>query len=178
VDNRTACLEAERPAVEKRNGVGGLDDGLALSLSAAMGSVAGLIGWVVSTRLLTPSDIGKAAEVVAAILMIGGIAQLNLSVGMLRWIPGAGRYTARLTWAGMLTVIPLGALAALVCVVVLPSIGPQRRAACRGGWVPGCSWWSPRAGRCSSCTTPCWWPWASRGGRCGATRCSRPPAWG
>jgi len=133
VDNRTACLEAERPAVEKRNGVGGLDDGLALSLSAAMGSVAGLIGWVVSTRLLTPSDIGKAAEVVAAILMIGGIAQLNLSVGMLRWIPGAGRYTARLTWAGMLTVIPLGALAALVCVVVLPSIG-----ATAAGGLP---WW-------------------------------------
>ena len=133
MDNRTACLEAERPAVEKRNGVGGLDDGLALSLSAAMGSVAGLIGWVVSTRLLTPSDIGKAAEVVAAILMIGGIAQLNLSVGMLRWIPGAGRYTARLTWVGMLTVIPLGALAALVCVVVLPSIG-----ATAAGGLP---WW-------------------------------------
>jgi len=113
--------------------VGGLDDGLALSLSAAMGSVAGLIGWVVSTRLLTPSDIGKAAEVVAAILMIGGIAQLNLSVGMLRWIPGAGRYTARLTWAGMLTVIPLGALAALVCVVVLPSIGVTAAA--------GLPWW-------------------------------------
>jgi len=113
--------------------VGGLDDGLALSLSAAMGSVAGLIGWVVSTRLLTPSDIGKAAEVVAAILMIGGIAQLNLSVGMLRWIPGAGRYTARLTWVGMLTVIPLGALAALVCVVVLPSIGVTAAA--------GLPWW-------------------------------------
>jgi O-antigen/teichoic acid export membrane protein len=133
VDDRTACLEAERPAVEERNGVGGLDDGLALSLSAAMGSVAGLIGWVVSTRLLTPSDIGKAAEVVAAILMIGGIAQLNLSVGMLRWIPVAGRYTARLTWVGMLTVIPLGALAALVCVVVLPSIG-----ATAAGGLP---WW-------------------------------------
>jgi hypothetical protein len=28
--------------------------------------------------------------VVAAILMIGGIAQLNLSVGMLRWIPAPG----------------------------------------------------------------------------------------
>ena len=113
--------------------MGGLDDGLALSLSAAMGSVAGLIGWVVSTRLLTPSDIGKAAEVVAAILMIGGIAQLNLSVGMLRWIPVAGRYTARLTWVGMLTVIPLGALAALVCVVVLPSIGVTAAA--------GLPWW-------------------------------------
>ena len=93
MDERPGCLEAERPAAEKR---AGLDDGLALSLSAAMGSVAGLLGWVVSTRLLTPSDIGKAAEVVAAILMIGGIAQLNLSVGMLRWIPGAGRFTARL----------------------------------------------------------------------------------
>jgi O-antigen/teichoic acid export membrane protein len=132
VDERPGCLEAERPAVEKR-GAAGLDDGLALSLSAAMGSVAGLLGWVVSTRLVAPSEIGKAAEVVAAILMIGGIAQLNLSTGMLRWIPGAGRFTARLTWVGMLTVIPLGALAALVFVLVLPSIGSTA-----AGGLP---WW-------------------------------------
>lgn len=131
MDERAVCVEAERPAVAKR--AAGLDDGLALSLSAAMGSVAGLLGWVVSTRLIAPSEIGKAAEVVAAILMIGGIAQLNLSVGMLRWIPGAGRFTARLTWVGMLTVIPLGALAALVFVLVLPSIG-----ATAAGGLP---WW-------------------------------------
>jgi len=81
-------LQAERPTAAKRRGVAGLDDGLALSISAAMGSVAGLLGWVVSTRLIEPSEIGRAAEVVAAILMIGGIAQLNLGVGMLRWIPG------------------------------------------------------------------------------------------
>jgi len=132
VDDRTVSLKSERPAVEER-GEAGLDDGLALSLSAAMGSLAGLLGWVVSTRLIAPSEIGKAAEVVAAILMIGGVAQLNLSVGMLRWIPGAGRFTARLTWVGMLTVIPLGALAALVCVVVLPSI-----ASTTAGGLP---WW-------------------------------------
>src|SRR6476619_3795977 len=98
-----------------------------------MGSVAGLLGWVVSTRLIDPSEIGRAAEVVAAILMIGGVAQLNLSVGILRWLPGAGRFTARLSWAGMLTVIPLGAFAALVCVLVLPSIG-----ATAAGGLP---WW-------------------------------------
>ena len=50
------CVEAERPAVAKRGGVAGLDDGLALSISAAMGSVAGLLGWVVSTRLIEPSE--------------------------------------------------------------------------------------------------------------------------
>jgi O-antigen/teichoic acid export membrane protein len=65
--------------------------------------------------------------------MIGGVAQLNLSVGILRWLPGAGRFTARLSWAGMLTVIPLGAFAALVCVLVLPSIG-----ATAAGGLP---WW-------------------------------------
>jgi O-antigen/teichoic acid export membrane protein len=133
VDDRAVGLEAERPAVEERDGEAGLDDGLALSLSAAMGSVAGLLGWVVSTRLIAPSEIGKAAEVVAAILMIGGVAQLNLSVGMLRWIPAAGRFTSRLTWAGMLTVIPIGAVAALVFAIVLPSI-----AATTAGGLP---WW-------------------------------------
>jgi O-antigen/teichoic acid export membrane protein len=133
VDDRPVSLKAERPTVEKQGGEAGLDDGVALSLSAAMGSVAGLLGWVVSTRLIAPSEIGKAAEVVAAILMIGGVAQLNVSVGMLRWIPAAGRFTSRLTWAGMLTVIPLGAVAALACVIVLPSI-----ASTTAGGLP---WW-------------------------------------
>lgn len=133
MDDRAVSLKAERPTGPKEGGEAGLDDGLALSLSAAMGSVAGLLGWVVSTRLIAPSEIGRAAEVVAAILMIGGVAQLNLSVGMLRWIPAAGRFTSRLTWAGMLTVIPLGAVAALVCAVVLPSI-----ASTTAGGLP---WW-------------------------------------
>jgi O-antigen/teichoic acid export membrane protein len=134
VDDRPVSLKAERPTAPRQGGEAGLDDGLALSLSAAMGSVAGLLGWVVSTRLIAPSEIGKAAEVVAAILMIGGVAQLNLSVGMLRWIPAAGRFTARLTWAGMLTVIPLGAVAALVGVIALPSI-----ASTTAGGLP---WWT------------------------------------
>ena len=102
MNDRAVSLKAERPTGPKEGGEAGLDDGLAPSLSAAMGSVAGLLGWVVSTRLIAPSEIGRAAEVVAAILMIGGVAQLNLSVGMLRWIPAAGRFTSRLTWAGLL----------------------------------------------------------------------------
>jgi len=48
----------------------GLNDGLALSISAAMGSLAGLLGWVLSTRLFAPAEVGQAAKVVAAFILI------------------------------------------------------------------------------------------------------------
>jgi hypothetical protein len=41
----------------------GRNDGLTLSLSSAIGSVAGLFGWIVATRLVEPMEVGKAVVV-------------------------------------------------------------------------------------------------------------------
>ena len=80
----------------------GLNDGLALSISAGLGSLAGLLGWILSTRLFDPAQVGQAAKVVAAFILIAGICQLNVSVGTLRWIPTAGRLTSRAVWTALL----------------------------------------------------------------------------
>jgi O-antigen/teichoic acid export membrane protein len=101
----------------------GLDDGLALSISAGLGSLAGLLGWILSTRLFEPAEVGQAAKVVAAFILIAGICQLNVSVGTLRWVPTAGAQTSKVIWSLLLLIMPLGGLVALVYVLLLPDIG-------------------------------------------------------
>ncbi len=110
---------AETPRPRKSDG---LDDGLALSISAGMGSLAGLLGWILSTRLFDPAQVGQAAKVVAAFILIAGICQLNVSVGTLRWVPTAGRQTSRLIWTLLLLIMPLGGVIALAYVLLLPDI--------------------------------------------------------
>jgi O-antigen/teichoic acid export membrane protein len=118
---------AEPPRPRK---VDGLNDGLALSISAGMGSLAGLLGWILSTRLFDPAQVGQAAKVVAAFILIAGISQLNVSVGTLRWVPTAGRQTNTLVWTLLLLIMPLGGVIALIYVLLLPDIA---RAAA-GNW--------------------------------------------
>ncbi len=108
----------------------GLNDGLALSISAGMGSLAGLLGWILSTRLFDPAQVGQAAKVVAAFILIAGICQLNVSVGTLRWVPTAGRQTSKLVWSSLLLIMPLGGVIALIYVLLLPDIGQ----AAAGDW--------------------------------------------
>jgi O-antigen/teichoic acid export membrane protein len=113
------------PAAEttRRGRADGLKDGLTLSLSSAIGSIAGLFGWIVATRLVEPTEVGEAAQLVAAFILISGATQLNLGVGLLRWIPAAGRLTGKLVWSGLLLIMPLGALVGLCYVFLIPAIG-------------------------------------------------------
>ena len=122
---RPSAAETPRP-----RRADGLDDGLALSISAGMGSLAGLLGWVLSTRLFEPAEVGQAAKVVAAFILIAGICQLNVSVGTLRWIPMAGRLTSRLVWTRCCSSCRWAAVIALIYVLLLPDIGQ----AAAGDW--------------------------------------------
>lgn len=101
---------------------GGIGDGLALSLSSAFGSVAGLLGWVIAARIMPQEEVGRASEFVAAMQLIGGAAQLNLGIGLMRWIPGSGRRAVRLVFGALLLIMPLSGLLGLVYAVIWPGI--------------------------------------------------------
>jgi hypothetical protein len=60
------------PAAEtlRRRGDDGLNEGLALSLSSAIGSVAGLLSWIVATRLVAPMEVGRAAPVAVGYIAV------------------------------------------------------------------------------------------------------------
>ena len=97
--------------------------GVALLVSSVIGALAGLLSWVIATRLVDPAEIGKASQFVSALLLVAGATQLNLDVGLMRWLPGAGRAAGRLVWRTMLLVMPLAAVVGLVYAVTLPDIG-------------------------------------------------------
>ena len=94
-----------------------------MSVSSVIGALAGLLGWIIATRLVEPAEIGKASQFVSALLLVAGAVQLNLDVGLMRWLPGAGRHASRLVRRTMLIVMPLAAVVGLVYAVLLPGIG-------------------------------------------------------
>lgn len=112
----------------------GLHDGLALALSSALGSVAGFLGWLIAARIMTTAQVGDAQLVVSAFILVGGAAQLNLGVGLMRWLPAAGTSTGRLVWGSLLLIMPLSGLIGIGYALVAPrlatiSAGPDGTAA-------------------------------------------------
>lgn len=114
---------AEGSSAREHGRVAGLGDGLALALSNALNSVAGLVGWLLAAKLMSTAEVGRAQQVVTAFMLIGGAAQLNLGAGLLRWIPTAGRHTSRLIWTSLLLIMPLSGLVGLVYALAVPEIG-------------------------------------------------------
>lgn len=107
------------PAAEGRSGGA---DGLALSLSSVIGSLAGLVSWLVAARMMTRTEVGDAQLVVSAFILVGGAAQLNLGVGLMRWLPQAGRSTSRLVWSSLLLILPLSGAIGLGYALLVPRL--------------------------------------------------------
>jgi O-antigen/teichoic acid export membrane protein len=101
---------------------GGLHDGLALSISSLIGSAAGFLSWLIAARIMPTEQVGNAQLVVSAFQLIGGIAQLNIGVALMLWVPKAGRSTSRLIWASTLVMMPLSAVVGLVYALVTPRL--------------------------------------------------------
>ncbi|WP_142060939.1 lipopolysaccharide biosynthesis protein [Pseudonocardia kunmingensis] len=97
-------------------------DGLALALCSLLGSLAGFLSWLVAARIMTTTEVGNAQLVVSAFILIGGAAQLNIGIGLMRWLPGAGRHTGRLAWRALLLVMPLSAVVGLVYALITPRL--------------------------------------------------------
>lgn len=112
--------ESAPPGDDPQNGK--IGDGLALSIASALGSVAGLLSWLIAAWIMPQAEVGKATEFVSAFQLIGGAAQLNLGIGLMRWLPGAGKKSVRLVWASLLLIMPLSGLVGLVYGIIVPSI--------------------------------------------------------
>lgn len=95
-------------------------DGLALSASAAITAVAGMIGWVLAARLLPTAEVGDTSAFVSGFLLIAGVAELGLGPAILRWLPRAGARKPRLLARSYLAVL-LGGLVGSVVFVIVPA---------------------------------------------------------
>jgi O-antigen/teichoic acid export membrane protein len=99
-----------------------LGDGLALSLCSMLGSVAGLLGWLITARIMTPAEAGDAQLVVSAFMLVGGAAQLNLDVGVMRWLPAAGNRTSRLIGTATAVIVTLALALSLGYALLTPRL--------------------------------------------------------
>jgi O-antigen/teichoic acid export membrane protein len=99
-----------------------LGDSLALTLTSVFNSVAGLLGFLIAAWVMPQAEVGRATEFVSAMQLIGGAAQLNLGIGIMRWLPGAGRKSVRLVFGSLLLIMPLSGLAGLVYGLLVPRV--------------------------------------------------------
>jgi O-antigen/teichoic acid export membrane protein len=93
-------------------------DGLALSASAAITAVAGMVGWILAARLLPTAEVGDTSAFVSGFLLIAGIAELGLGPAILRWLPRAGSLRPRLLARSYLAVLLGGLIGSAVFVLV------------------------------------------------------------
>ncbi|MEV1295962.1 hypothetical protein [Pseudonocardia sp. NPDC049635] len=133
------------PVVEQR-GHGGSRDSLALTLTSAFNSAAGLLGFVIAAWVMPQEEVGRATEFVSAMQLIGGAAQLNLGIGLMRWLPGAGRRSVRLVFGSLLLIMPLSGLVGLCYGLVVPRVTEVAAGDGPFGWgllllVLGCAGW-------------------------------------
>jgi O-antigen/teichoic acid export membrane protein len=99
-------------------------DGLALVLSSGMSSAVGLLYWVLAAQVFPADVVGVNAVAVSSLMLVGGVAHLNMSHALLRFVPVAGTAARRLVVLGYLVAIAVSALAG-------------------AGFALGAIWWAP-----------------------------------
>jgi O-antigen/teichoic acid export membrane protein len=104
------------------SGKAALSDGLALSISGAVGSVAGLVSWLIAARMMPQEAVGYASAFVSAFLLVAGTAQLNLDTGNMIWLPRSGRRATTLFWRSHAVIVPACVLVGLAYVYFVPEL--------------------------------------------------------
>jgi glycosyltransferase involved in cell wall biosynthesis/O-antigen/teichoic acid export membrane protein len=101
----------------------------ALVASTALTSVLGVLYWAMAARRYAPQEVGRAATLISAMILISGVAQLNLTNGLPRFLPSAGERTRHL----VVTAYLAGALLAASAATVFVSISEQGSLGLNGG---------------------------------------------
>jgi len=98
-----------------RRGIGGgselLRNGYALVLNVGLTSGLGVAFWVLAAREYSVGDVGRGSAMVSALITLSTLGQLNLTSGLLRFLPRAGNQGARLIARSYVA-------AALACIVL------------------------------------------------------------
>ncbi|MFD5721823.1 lipopolysaccharide biosynthesis protein [Streptomyces sp. NPDC127036] len=99
----------------------------ALMLNTGISAVLGLGYWLIAARYYTESAVGQGSAAIAAMKLLAGVTAVALTGALARFIPVAGRATARLifrTYAGSSVVV---AFAAGIFLLTLNLWGPSYR---------------------------------------------------
>jgi O-antigen/teichoic acid export membrane protein len=95
-------------------------DGYALAANSAFTALAGLVYWIVAARQYSEHDVGINAALISSMMFLAGIAGLNLTNVVVRFLPEAGRRTAR---RAALSYTVAGCTAMAVAIVFVLGVG-------------------------------------------------------
>jgi len=70
--------------------------GYALLANAVGTTVVGVAYWAVAAHLYSRETLGRSSALIAALLLVSNLAQLNLHSALARFLPQAGRSAGRL----------------------------------------------------------------------------------
>lgn len=73
-------------------------DGYALGVSTVASAGLGFGAWVLAARVHTPREIGYASGLLQAVLLLSAFGLVNLSAGLIRFLPVAGTRAGRFTY--------------------------------------------------------------------------------
>lgn len=105
-------------------------DGYALLLATGLTSVLGIAYWAVAAQLYPAATVGFNSAVLSAMWLVSGVAQLNMTTLLSRYLPvvgGSRRRLVEVTYAGTLLVtLVLAGLAVVVLPRVIAPLGDLR----------------------------------------------------
>ncbi len=98
-----------------------------LMLNVVMNSALGFVFWIVAARLFSSSTVGRDSALLASMLTLSTICQLNLSSAMLRFLPIVKLDLRRTVIAAYLLTAALTALVGTLFVIVAPDLAHNYR---------------------------------------------------
>ncbi len=96
---------------------------LYLILSSGLQAALGFAFWIVTARLFSLSDVGRASALISAAILMAYLALLGLNSTFVRYLPTAPDRDVLLT-AGLLLVAVCGAGLGLLYVAFIPVLAP------------------------------------------------------
>lgn len=101
-----------------------LRNGHLLTLSSGLTGVIGLAYWAITALRYDPASVGRNSAAISMMMLLAGVAQLDLSTAMVRFVPGAGTGTRRLVACTYLTAGGLAVLVSGGFVLIAPRVAP------------------------------------------------------
>ncbi len=112
-----------------------LRNGHFLTMSSGMTALIGLVYWSLAAHRYATAVVGRSAVVISAMMLIGGIGQMNLMSALVRFVPVAGRHTARLVTASYLAAAGLATALGLGFLLVAPRLSSEFDFVTRSPWM-------------------------------------------
>ena len=124
-----------------------LRNGHFLTMSSAATAVVGLLYWSLAAHRYSTTVVGRSSAVVAAMMLIGGVAQMNLVSALVRFVPVAGARTKHLVVTSYVTAAAVACVLGVGFIAIAPALSDQFRFVSAQPWmavglVVSCALWA------------------------------------